>query len=395
MQEKEKVYLFTTLSLTGGGTERVAAVLPSELADLGYETHLLVYRRAKKEYPTSDELNIHYLDEGWQGGNPVKRLQENTQKITELLKEIKPDYIINLVGDMSLFQMYLATKRYVTYSMKQTVEQEVTSHNAGSLPVFIASIRNHPRKAYRGMKFGFLKNQIHLALTRRADACFMQTTEQLNYFEQAVKDKSFVLSNPVDEQFFEAHYEGHQKIQRIITMGRLNQQKNQKLLLEGFARAIEKEPLPMKDVELCIYGEGEERGNLEKKIQMLKLTDKAKLCGRTIDSVRTMEEADLFILSSDYEGMPNALMEAMAVGMPVISTDCPTGPADMIKDKENGILIPMKDVEALADAITYMVEHPKKAFDYGQKARELAKSRYLGEVIARELVAQCEKLDGK
>ena len=378
MQDKKKVYLFTTLSLTGGGTERVAAVLPSAMADLGYETHLLVYRHANKEYPISDELKVHYLEEGWNAGNPVKRLQQNTTAITKLIQDIEPDYIINLVGDMSLFQVFLATKNYRTAN--------------GKNPLFVASIRNHPKKAYKGMKFGFLKNQIHLAITRRADACFMQTTDQLNYFEQSVKNKSFVLSNPVDEQFFDAIYEGHKKIKTIITMGRLNQQKNQRFLLEGFARAIEKEPHQMKNVELIIYGEGEEKGNLETMIEKLQLHNRARLGGRTTDPVRTLEEADLFILSSDYEGMPNALMEAMAVGMPVISTDCPTGPADMIHDKENGLLIPMRDVEALADAIFHMVERPERAFRYGIKAKEFAKNHYAAEVIAANLVHRMEKL---
>lgn len=368
---QKKVYLFTTLSLTGGGTERVAAVLPSKLADIGYETHLIVYRKADKEYPISSKLRVHYLDEGWASGNPIARLQRNVKALKALIQEIKPDVILNLVGDMSLYQMYLAAR--------------------GSGATFVASVRNHPHKAYQSMRLGWIKNQIHLALVRKADVCFMQTKEQLDFFNEKVKQKSFVLANPVDDSFLEASYEPREKIRRIVTLGRLGQQKNHKLLIEAFAEVCRRNP-DIQDIELCIYGEGEEKANLEAHARKLGIGAKVSLCGRTTNPVKTLQEHDVFVLSSDYEGMPNALMEAMAVGIPCISTDCPTGPADMIQDKENGLLVPMRDSNLLASAIGFMIEDANRAFVLGKCGKEYIKTHYSAENIAKELVCKIDDI---
>ena len=88
-----------------------------------------------------------------------------------------------------------------------------------------------------------------------------------------------------------------------------------------------------------IYGEGSLREQLQNQIDTLGLTDSVKLCGRTNDIVATLVEHDLFIMASNYEGMPNSLMEAMGVGLPCISTDCPTGPKELIGAIQRGILI--------------------------------------------------------
>ena len=365
-----KTYLFTTLSLTGGGTERVAAVLPSKLADIGYDTHLIVYRRSDKEYPISDKLKVHYLDEGWTSCNPIARLQRNVKMLKALMQEIKPDIIINLLGDISLYQVYLASKR--------------------SGATFVASVRNHPRKAYKGMRLGWLKNQIHLALVKKADVGFMQTKEQLDFFSDKVKAKSFVLPNPVDDSFLQEAYQQRQQIRRIVTLGRLNQQKNHKLLIEAFARVCEQNR-GKQDLELCIYGEGEEKDNLLELSKSLGVQDKVHLCGRTTNPVKTLSEHDIFVLSSDYEGMPNALMEAMAVGIPCISTDCPTGPADMIREKENGLLVPMRDVDALVYALEYYIADAKRAYRLGQAGKQYIQSHYAAEEIAKRLTQECNK----
>ena len=363
--ESRKVYLFTTLSLTGGGTERVAAVLSSKLADIGYETHIIVYRRADKEYPISDKLKVHYLEEGWTSGNPIVRLKKNVSLIKAIVQKVRPDVIINLLGDMSLLQVKLAAR--------------------GSNATFVASMRNHPRKAYKGMRLGWLKNELTLALFKQADVCFMQTEEQRDFFSDKVKAKSFVLPNPVDDSFLQEDYRERQQISRIVTLGRLNQQKNHKLLIEAFAKVFV-EHSDRKELELCIYGEGEEKDNLIALSRQLGVEDRVHLCGRTTNPVKTLSEHDVFVLSSDYEGMPNALMEAMAVGIPCISTDCPTGPSDMIQDKENGMLVPMRDVDALAEAMEYYIVDAGRAFQIGVAGKRYIYTHYRAEVIARKLI---------
>lgn len=367
---QKKVYLFTTLSLTGGGTERVAAVLSGKMADLGYETHIIVYRRADKEYPISERLKVHYLEEKWTSTNPLGRLQRNVNALRALLKTIQPDVILNLVGDTSLLQMYLASR--------------------GSKATFVASVRNHPKKAYKDMRLGWLKNQIHLALVKQADVCFMQTKEQLDFFPKKVKAKSFVLPNPVDDSFLQTAYAQRERIRRIVTLGRLNQQKNHRLLIEAFAGICQKHP-DMTDLELCIYGEGEEKQPLLDWIKQLGMEERVHLCGRTTNPSETLSQYDLFVLSSDYEGMPNALMEAMAVGIPCISTDCPTGPSDMIQHKENGLLVPMRDAAALANAMEFVISDTTNAYRMGMAGKQYIYEQYRPEMIAQRLTGLIEE----
>lgn len=107
---------------------------------------------------------------------------------------------------------------------------------------------------------------------------------------------------------------------------------------------------------MIIYGEGKERTNLEKLIKQLNLEGSVSLPGRNKDVLNAINDSAAFILSSDYEGMPNALIEAMCMGMPVISTDCPSGgPRELIRNGENGLLIDVNDVEGMEKAMKQLV----------------------------------------
>ena len=168
-------------------------------------------------------------------------------------------------------------------------------------------------------------------------------------------------------QFY--HVKRAENPRNIITVGRLMTQKNHKLLIEAFSKIAKEFP----DENLVIYGEGELRDTLETQSKKLGLEGRVKLPGATTNVAEKLSSAKVFVLSSDYEGMPNALMEAMAVGVPVISTDCPCGgPAMLIEEDSQGILVPCQNAEKLANALRLLLESQDLRLMVGESCKERA-----------------------
>ena len=149
------------------------------------------------------------------------------------------------------------------------------------------------------------------------------------------------------------------------------------------------------EATLRIYGAGELESKLNKLIKRLGMTERIEIPGRTQDLPAAYAESDCFVLSSRFEGQPNALMEAMFAGLPCISTDCPCGPSDFVEDKKNGLLVPSDDLDAMREAIEYMMTHPEEASGMGREAKEYMTENYNAEAIARRFVEECAALKNR
>ncbi|WP_303815059.1 glycosyltransferase [Selenomonas ruminantium] len=186
----------------------------------------------------------------------------------------------------------------------------------------IYSARNDPATGY-----GKIARIMRYFVTKSCNGCVFQTHDAMNFFSENVQKKSKVIFNPTY-----IGYDDYPLPERrrnvIVNVGRLSKQKNQALLIQAFAEIHKKYPY----MQLEIYGEGELRGELQRLIDELKLSNCAFLRGTTPDVLDKVYGSKLFVLSSNYEGMPNALIEAMCVGTPVISTDCPCGGARELID---------------------------------------------------------------
>lgn len=154
----------------------------------------------------------------------------------------------------------------------------------------------------------------------------------------------------------------------VVSAGRLEDQKNFPLLVRAFSAFHEQHP----EYKLVIYGEGKKRRELEQLAQSLLPSGAWSMPGRVDDLPQRIVSCGIFALSSDYEGVPNVLIEAMACGMPVVSTDCaPGGAAVLIDPGVNGLLVPVGDAEALAEGMAYLAEDPLQAAQMGRKAVQL------------------------
>lgn len=355
-----KKICFVVPSLSSGGAERVVSILSSTLAEEGKEIFLIVHRHAAIEYPISTKINVIFLDEINIKGNGFVRKIQRLMAVRKFIKENIVDYVVPFL-DSCIIHSFIATR--------------------GLKCKFISTVRNNPYKRSRSERV------ICDLIAFFADANFVQNEMQKKYFGKSIQRKTFIVMNPVNPQFIEASKEYGESIRKIIAVGRLNEQKNYPRLIEAVCQVRDKYP----DVTLQIFGEGPLADSIKELIKNKKAEQYITLEGRTDDVIKVLQKNDLYVMSSDFEGMPNALMEAMALGMPCVSTDCPTGPAELIDAGKRGMLASMDSPSRLAEAIMEMIDNPVLAKQRGRAARKYMMDNFSAERISILFYDECCK----
>ena len=360
----KKRILFAIPTLAGGGAERVVSVLSDALVELGYEVAILLEKRVDNEYSINPKVKIYLFDEDYSRnkGNKFSRMIQRKKIYRRVLTDYKPDYVIPfLVGLVR--ELYFITK-------KMNIK-------------IIGTLRNNPKEC------SYIYRKIQDYVLENCTSVYLQTEEQRKFITQKANQKAFCVSNPVNNEVLLANkkIDGKTKITKFITCGRLNKQKNHIMMIEAFLKLHRDYP----ETTLEIYGEGPERDKISQKIHEENAEKYIFLMGRTNNIVDTLCNADAFIFSSDYEGMPNALMEAMAIGLPCISTDCPTGPKELIGNNERGILTSIGDSTEFYYAMISFVEDYKYAINLGEKAKKYMAENYDSKTIAKIIMNNIEK----
>ena len=357
-------FLFVIPYLYDGGAERVTAVLASQIScKPGYEVHLAVYRRdSEQEYPVYEKVRWHTMD-GKSSG--VRALTEKMRFLRNTIRSVQPDCVISLGGAGIIALLALAAK--------------------GLRTPLIFSERNDPKSDPKGKLLRMLRRWAYAS----SDGVVFQTHEAMEFFPAGIQRKSTVICNPVTENL-PPRYAGVRD-KRIVTCCRLNAQKNLDLLIDAFSDISES----FGDYTLHIYGEGEERPRLEEKIARMGLSHKAFLEGYSNQIHQEIWKASMFVSSSDYEGISNAMLEAIAMGIPVVCTDCPAGGArETIRHGTNGLLVPVRDREKLAQAMIQVLEDPQLAESMGVAGEKLRDT--IGkEAIAQQWIAFAEQVEKK
>ena len=199
-----------------------------------------------------------------------------------------------------------------------------------------------------------------------------------------------ILKNSLNPAFVRPRYEDDRP-QDIVAVGRMDENKNQRMAIRAFCKIAERFP----DARLILYGDGPLRRELTEEVRSLDMSERILLPGRITDVPEKLEKAYAFVLTSFTEGMPNTLIEAMSLGTACISTDCPCGgPKDLIRDGENGFLVPVDDSDALADRLTRLLENPDLMQQMGKNAAKL-QAEYLPEKVNQEWADYFQKVAGK
>lgn len=339
-----KILLYIN-TIHGGGAQRVMVNLAQALARRGIETVLVTSFQRDKEYPLDESVRRICLE-----NKPIKQsqLRRNISRILKLrriCREEKPDVVLSFMGEPN-FRTVIATR---------------------GLPVkTVVSVRNDPQQEYSGK----VRRLVGKKLLPLADGCVFQTRDAQTWFPELLQKKSAIIYNPVKTEFF--HLQRMPVPGEIVTVGRLEPQKNHALLIDAFSQLQNHFP----QATLKIYGEGSLHQQLERKISELGLVGKVRLMGATNDVPAALQTASLFVLSSDFEGMPNALMEAMAAGVPCISTDCPCGgPRELFGTELADSLIPCKDESALVAAIEAALTGADRGKSFQKCAAKFAPER--------------------
>ena len=339
--------MFVTEGWVKGGTERVISNLAYYLVEKN-DVSILSFS-GDKTYSIDERVKLYsnvdttdFLTEK----NKFKKaffFLRRVKRFIKYKKEIKPDIIVS----------FLSMPNYVVLLSNIFVKSKI-----------IITERNDPHVFYSSFRTKFLMNWLY----PKTDGFVFQTEKAKQYFKKKIQDKGIVIANPINEKFIGKVYEGERN-NTIVTAGRLENQKNHKLLINAFARIVDKYP----DYKLIIYGEGSLKEELTNLIKNLNLEDKVLLPGVVSDIEDKIIDARMFVLSSEWEGLPNALMEAMALGLPCISTNCPCGgPEFLIQNDENGILIECNNDKELEQAMLKIIENKEYAIKIGKNASKIA-----------------------
>ena len=308
--------VFVSPGLSGGGAERVASILSNYLCSNGYEVHFISVYNKEREYKLHDE--IKYYDTETNKKKTVGFLYRSI-KIRNIIKNVNPRIIISFV-------------------MPELIMTQLSFKNT------IVSLRNDPSNLSTKEKILFYFSMM------LSNKIVFQTKDVLDYYSNSFNKKSYIIHNPISDNLPYWNKKNHNN--RFITAARLEQQKNIYMMIDAFIES----KLYEQDYILEIYGEGSLKRDLQNYVELNKMDNYVYLKGRSRNIHNIMSNSFIFLLSSNYEGISNSMIEALAIGLPCICTDCPPGGTrEFINDMDNGILVPVGDKNKMAKAMIMLV----------------------------------------
>lgn len=356
----KKKFLFVIPSLVGGGSERVLVTIANNLC-VENEIQILTLVNSDIFYNIDKRVKIHSL------GLTVNRTRTVNKIVSlfkgffislfQLKKEIKkyePDAILSFSKETNIFAILL--KLFCCLKCKLVVSERANPY-------------------YRNMAFQLFEKKFYSF----ADVIICQSVAASRFFRTKDRNRIKIIRNPLNEKSIPSIFHDT-RVKKIVAVGRLFTEKNHALLIDAFCRLDPK----FDDFTLEIYGEGVLRKSLERKIETSSKKDKIFLMGEKSHVMHLIADAALFVLPSDSEGFPNVLIEALATGLPVVSTDfAPNGVASEIIDGKNGMIVPCHDVCAMTTAMENVLTN-KDILLYMKDNRERIKKIYDEKQITQE-----------
>lgn len=340
--------VFHLSNLEHGGAERVVTTIADYFANRGSKVYIATEETVKNEFIINEKIQrIHVgLSEKQKKLSRIGQAAARIKNLRKFLKKETPDIMIAL-----------GTKENYRAIMAATFTK---------IPVII-SVRLNPFQHYTN-----LRDRIMIAmLYPKAAGNVFQTEGAKSFFSKRIKRRSRIILNPINDKYIGMPKQTTRR-KAVVQSGRLVGFKNQLMLIEAFMQVHQKHP----EYKLEIYGGDSRDGTkelLEASIESNGAGAFISLMGDSDVLETQLIDASVFAFSSDYEGLPNALMEAMALGLPVVATDCPCGgPRTLIQDGENGLLVPIKDAGAMAAGINRLIEDRELAERLGENARHIA-----------------------
>ena len=348
---RDKKIVFFCGTLMRGGAERVISILSSKMKEQGYNVEILLFYDRTINYDVDPRIKITIVEKECASKNLLKRML--------WLRQFMKNNADVLVTFLAPFNMLALVSHW------------------GLKSKIVVADRNDPRH----IPNKYIIRKLRDALYHFADGVVVQTMHNQEYFSKGIQKKSVVISNPValgDKAGLALKIE---KKHEIVSVGRLMPQKNQTMLLESFA--LIKDEFP--DYCLTIYGDGPEKEHLLQKAHSLGIQDRFFLPGNVQDVFDRIATSEVFVLSSNYEGMPNALIEAMCLGLPCVST-LVSGVEELIEPGVNGDIVNIGSTDEMVKCIRDLLINQNIRERYAAKAVELH-SRLDVEIIMQQWIS--------
>ncbi len=345
-------------SLAVGGAERVVAGLATHWAGRGHAVTLITLAPTGSDfYPVAPDVRRVGLDllapSTWIG-QALRRGVRRVSRLRRALRDAQPDVIVGLVDQTNVLMLVAG---------------------AGLGVPIVVSERVDPRH----YAIGWIWSALRRVFYRRAALLVVQTEAVRPWAESVTRaDRVRVIPNAVRISAT-SPAEERAREPMVLAMGRFVRQKRFDVVLDAFGLASHAEPT----WSLEILGDGPLREALMARAASAGLADRVRLPGVVAAPEETLRRAGIFVLSSDFEGFPNALVEAMACGCAVVATDCPSGPGEIVRHGEDGILVPPGDPAAMAEALGRLMADPELRRRMGGRAREAARRFAVEAVMPR------------
>jgi glycosyltransferase involved in cell wall biosynthesis len=345
-------------SLGGGGAERVMTLLANAWVERGNQVTLITLASSRMDtYRLDPAVQRIALDVAGNSAHVLAAIGHNFVRIRALRRAIaacRPDAVVSFIAESNVRVLIAAAGLHVP-----VIISERTFLNG-----------HHMRGVWRALRRWVYP---------RADVIVAQTRRCADELEALVRRRVDVIANPVTAVPApdEAKVPGDRDRHTLLAVGRLAPEKGFDLLIDAFAQLAARHA----DWNLVILGEGPLRAPLEQRVATHHLAGRIALPGFDAHVRAAMRRADLFVLSSRYEGFPNALLEAMAEGTACVSFDCDTGPRELIDHGRNGWLVPPGDTAALAAALDRLMRNAGLRDQLGQRARAVVAAYALPTIL--------------
>lgn len=341
--------VFAVGSLSGGGAERVVAEIATEMAEKGHEVSVMLVASMENTYGVSEKVKIINCAHNYKSYGFFQRTKDIRRKI----KEINPNAFVSFTVAVNI------------YSVLSCI----------GLPTrLILAERNDPRYDPKSKLFRIARKVLYPF----ADYYVFQTEGEQQFFSKKIQNRSIVIPNPVNPNLPEV-YQG-ERTKRFVAAVRLAPQKNLKMAIDAFKMVAEKH----EEFIFEIFGHGPLEMELKQYVVENELQGKVVFQGNSKQLYQDIADAYGFVMSSDYEGISNSMLEAMALGIPTISTDYPSGGArENIVNGYNGILVPVGDTKRMAEAMELLIESPDLAKKISENSVSIREKLDVGKITGK------------
>jgi len=335
--------------LSDGGAERVAAMVSNHYAQKGHKVLFVAVYSRERVYPLEDSVEYIHIDES--SSNKLKKGFGRARKVDRAIRDFHADVVVSFIIN-ELFLSSIRKTAPIVYTLRIDPGLEFDTPGYKALGFFAYS---------------------------RAAKIIFQTPGARDYFPERIREKGIVIPNPLTRNLPE--WKGVDCCEKtVITACRLNEQKNLPMLISAFAVFHKKHP----EYTLHIYGEGELKEELKAFAGSCGVAEHVFFPGYARNIHEIMARSGIFALTSDYEGLSNSMLEALAIGVPTVCTDCPPGGAKLyIEDGVSGMLVPVGDTEALTEKLCHMAEDPALCEKMSENSRKIREELDVDRVLSQ------------